>query len=237
MRLATLVTNTDRSDFAARHPWDGEKFAAMIHSVRPDWTVEAFDATEGDLPDPLDHDGYMVTGSPASVNGDAGWIGPLLETLRQIVAEGRPLFGACFGHQAIAKALGGEVGANPGPFVLGPVTAEMARPLPWMAAAQDTVRLCAAHGEQVTRLPEGAEVVAHGPGCEIAGFVMGRSIFTTTYHPEMSPEFIAALIEAYADQFSPDVVERARESLAEPAQNTLFAEWIARFFEQGVHRA
>ena len=237
MRLATLVTNTDRSTFAARHPRDGEKFAAMIHGVRSDWEVAAFDATRGALPDRFDHDGYMVTGSPASVNGGAGWIDPLLEMLRRIVAEGRPLFGACFGHQAIARALGGKVAANPGPFVLGPVTAEMIRPLPWMVPAQETVRLCAAHGEQVTRLPEGADVVARGPGCEIAGFVMGRSVFTTTYHPEMTPGFIAALIEAYADHFTPDVVARARRSLAEPAENAVFAEWIARFFEQGARRA
>lgn len=232
MRLATLVTNTDRSAFAARHPGDGEKFAAMIKGVRPGWTVETFDATEGALPELLDHDGYMVTGSPASVNGGEAWVAPLLEVLRRIAAQGTPLFGACFGHQAIAKALGGEVGENPGPFVLGPVTAEMTRPQPWMDPPQATVRLAAAHGEQVTRLPDGAETVASGPGCPIAGFVMGTSVFTTTYHPEMTPDFIAALIEAYADSFPPEVVKRARASLTDPAENALFAEWIARFFEQ-----
>ena len=51
MRLAILITNTDFSDFAARHPHDGEKFAALIHARRPDWACAWFWAGKGELPE------------------------------------------------------------------------------------------------------------------------------------------------------------------------------------------
>ena len=50
----------------------------------------------------------------------SGWL-ITSSLIRRLVNEDRPLFGACFGHQAIAKALGGAVCDNPGPFVLGVV--------------------------------------------------------------------------------------------------------------------
>ena len=53
MRLATLVTNTDDSDFAHAWPLDDAKFAAMIHAVRPDWQVDAFWVCKDEFPGDL----------------------------------------------------------------------------------------------------------------------------------------------------------------------------------------
>ena len=53
MHLAVLMTNTDESDFAQRHPKDGEKFKALIQSVRPDWTVSSFHVKDGVFPDDI----------------------------------------------------------------------------------------------------------------------------------------------------------------------------------------
>jgi hypothetical protein len=42
MQIALLMTNTDESDFAQARPKDGEKFATMIQSVRPNWRVTVY---------------------------------------------------------------------------------------------------------------------------------------------------------------------------------------------------
>ena len=47
-----------------------------------------------------------VTGSPASVNSGADWVERLFQVIRAAAGQ-VPVFGACFGHQAVAKALGG----------------------------------------------------------------------------------------------------------------------------------
>jgi GMP synthase-like glutamine amidotransferase len=148
------------------------------------------------------------------------WVADLLDLIRRAFAAGLPMFGACFGHQAIALALGGAVGRNPGGWVLGRVDSEFeGRPL----------SIAAAHAEQVTALPPGAETIGHGPGCAIGAFRMGARVLTTQYHPEMTPDFLAALVEEVAPKLPAPVAAAARASLAVPLDD--LAPRVAAFFE------
>ena len=83
-------------------------------------------------------------------------------------------------------------------------------------------------------MPDGCEVVAAGPDCAIGGFVKGRHVFTTQYHPEMSDDFIAALVEETADYVGPEVTAQARKSLRNRADREAFAAQIVGFFEWAV---
>jgi GMP synthase-like glutamine amidotransferase len=232
MHIAVLATNTDDSAFAARHPRDVEKFRVLMQGVRPSWKVTAFDLPKGEFPEDVQgFDGFLIGGSPSSVHDDDPWIGRLMALIREGFAAGVPLAGACFGHQAIAKALGGTVGPNAGPFVLGTAETEVTSLAPWMEPVA-RFRLAAAHGEQVLALPPRAEVVGVTPGCPAACYRIGTSVFATQYHPEMTPEFVAALVKEFAPKFPPEVGEAARGSLALGTEGPRFAEWVARFFEQ-----
>jgi GMP synthase-like glutamine amidotransferase len=231
MHIAVLATNTDDSDFAARHPRDVEKFRALLLGVRPGWTVTAFDLPKGEFPeDTKGFDGFLIGGSPSSVHDEDPWIDRLLVVIREAFTAGTPLAGACFGHQAIAKALGGVVGPNPGPFVLGTAETKVVAPAPWMDPVA-SFRLAAAHGEQVTALPPGAEVVGRTPGCPAACYRIGATVFATQYHPEMTPNFLAALVEEFAPHFPLEVRKAARASRVLGTEGPRFAEWVARFFE------
>lgn len=232
MHIAVLATNTDDSDFAARHPRDVEKFRTLLHGARPEWRVTAFDLPKGEFPATLQgFDGVLIGGSPSSVHDEDAWIERLMGLIRAGFSSGVPLVGACFGHQAIAKALGGVVRPNPGQFVLGTAETEVVSPAPWMEPVA-RFRLAAAHGEQVTVLPEGAEVIGQTPGCAAAAYRIGDRVFATQYHPEMTPEFLAALVEEFAPKFPAEVGRAARGSLRLGSEGPRFAEWIARFFEQ-----
>ena len=108
MHLAIFITNTDSSNFALNWPGDEEKFNELVHSVRSEWTTEIFRVKDNIFPESLlDFDGFIIGGSPASVHNDFPWIDKLLKIIRDIQTLGKPIFGACFGHQAIALALGG----------------------------------------------------------------------------------------------------------------------------------
>lgn len=231
MHIAVLATNTDDSAFAARHPRDVEKFRVLMQGVRPGWKVTAFDLPKGEFPERVQgFDGLLIGGSPSSVHDEDPWIGRLMALIRDGFAAGVPLAGACFGHQAIAKALGGRVGPNPGTFVLGTAETEVVAPAPWMEPVA-RFRLAAAHGEQVLALPEGAQVVGVTPGCPAACYRIGGKVFATQYHPEMTHAFLAALVAEFAPKFPSEVGENARASLPLGTEGPRFAEWIARFFE------
>lgn len=225
MRIAVLMTNTDESDFSNAWPKDGEKFPAMMARVRSDWEYVVYSVKDGVFPDSLEGlDGVLITGSPASVNSGASWVERLLELIRDIYAADIPMFGACFGHQAIAMAFGGTVGKNPEGWVHGLVEARY--------SDGKQYALYASHSEQVTKLPQGAQPVAEGPGCDVAGFMIGNGVMTTQYHPEMEPEFIAALTDYIGDELGDDIAARAHASFSKGPDMEAFAERIALFIER-----
>ncbi len=238
MRLALLVTNTDDSDFAHNHPLDDRKFADLIHLVRPGWEVVPFWVRDGIFPESLEgFGGVLITGSPASVQGNAKWIVRLLDLIRQMHAAHLPIFGACFGHQAVALALGGRIGRNPGGWVHGLTRNKTLHRPDWARDLPDEVKLYGSHVEQVIKLPPDAKILASSQDCPISGFAIGRTVYTTQHHPEMSPAFIAALTEELAPEMGDDVARTARASLQESSDMAPFAQSIARFFEQSISPA
>ncbi len=223
MHIAILMANTDESSFAEGWPRDGEKFSSLLDGLRPNWRFSVYAVKDGIFPNGLSGiDGFLITGSPASVLDKDPWVGGLLQLIRQIVAAKLPLFGACFGHQAIALALGGTVGPNPGGWVLGLARTVM---------AGDEISLYAAHNEQVLALPTGAVALGGNADCPIGAFRIERHVLTTQYHPEMTPAFIAALVEHLRGKLPDAVIANATATLSQAADTQRMADQIVRFLE------
>ncbi|MCW1933734.1 type 1 glutamine amidotransferase [Pararhodobacter zhoushanensis] len=231
MHIAFLDANTDRSAFAARHASEVDKFRALLAPVAPDWRYSDFKVTEGALPASLKgFDGVIVSGSPASVNDAEDWVPGLLATIRKAVDAGVPVFGACFGHQAVAKALGGVVAHNPDGWVLGRVETVIHTPAPWMRDAPATMALNAAHNEQVVTPPPGATVLGGTAQVPNAQLAMGNTVFTTQYHPEITRDFMADLITHLHGDVPAPVLASAQAALPLSLDDERMAHWIAAFF-------
>ena len=234
MKLAILITNTDDSAFARARPDDGEKFTALIHDARPDWTCVPFWVCRDEFPhDITAFDGALITGSPASVGSGAKWIARMEQLIRQMIVARQPLFGACFGHQLIAKALGAPIIRNPQGWGHGLLRVSRAGDAPW-AGPEQTLALYGSHIEQVGALPPGAQVTLHSDACPVAGYRIGHTLATVQHHPEMTHAFITDLVDHYADEVGPDVTAAAKASLQDPADREAFAAEIARFFEHAA---
>ncbi len=233
LHIAVLLTNDDTSAFAAHFPNDGQKVVQLLQPLRSNWAFEVLPVKDGVLPSAPDaFDGYVITGSPASVNDDRlPWVGPLLDFIRAVDAARQPLIGLCFGHQAVARALGGQVVRNAAGWGLGTAPTHWQVARPWMQPAQSTTTLMAAHNEQVTRMPEGAECLGGSEFCPIGSMQFGQHIWTTQFHPEMPLVFMQALLGFLADKLEADTLARAHASLAQPADVPLFGQWMAQFFE------
>lgn len=232
--IGILVTNTDNSTFAQNWPRDGEKFSALLKAVRPDWGMKIYDCTLSEFPrDVSDCDGYVIGGSPASVNDNDVWITRLFEFIRMLNNTRTPTVGCCFGHQAIAKALGGTVERNPGGWGFGVSPTHFNVVENWMRPKATTLNLFAAHSEQVTVLPQGARVLGGDDFCPSASLAIGQHFLTTEYHPEMTKPFFIGLSHAFEKYVGGAVAEEARrQAEAVEADGNVFAHWMANFLDQ-----
>ena len=127
--------------------------------------------------------GIILSGGPASVLEDGA---PVLDP--KLVEAGVPMLGICYGQQALAVALGGEVqGGHTREFGRAMLTPQKPCALydgVWEIGSSHQVWM--SHGDRVTRLPEGFEVVATSPGAPMAIVAdETRRIWATQFHPEV----------------------------------------------------
>ncbi|MCI4676909.1 glutamine-hydrolyzing GMP synthase [Candidatus Mycolicibacterium alkanivorans] len=126
-----------------------------------------------------DPQAIVLSGGPASVYADgAPQLDPALFDL------GVPVFGICYGFQAMAQALGGSVArtgtSEYGRTEMEVLGGELHSGLPgkqpvWMS-----------HGDAVTSAPAGFEVVATSSGAPVAAFEdRARRLAGVQYHPEV----------------------------------------------------
>jgi GMP synthase (glutamine-hydrolysing) len=121
----------------------------------------------------------VLSGGPASVYADgAPQLDPALFDL------GVPVFGICYGFQAMAQALGGTVArtgtSEYGRTELKVTGGQLHSDLP------ETQPVWMSHGDAVTEAPEGFEVVAVSAGAPVAAFEdRARRLAGVQYHPEV----------------------------------------------------
>lgn len=235
LRIAVLDNNPMSSSFVDAWPNDGDKVVAGLAPLRPEWQFRVWAAKSGELPpDDAPLDGVVLTGSVASANDALPWVDALAERVRRWHAERVPMAGLCFGHQLIARALGGRVGPSPGGWRLGVATTQYAQAMPWMQPPREALTLFAAHGEQVLEPPPGATVLGGDDFAPVGACAIGEHVFTTQYHPELPREFLQGVLREHADEYTPDAFARAREGLAQPVDATHYMQWLAQFLEQGA---
>ncbi len=132
------------------------------------------------FPDPRDYDVIVPMGAPWSVYDGAAigsWIREELDFLRRAHESGVPVFGICFGGQALAAALGGRVERGSEPEI-GWSTIETGAPGlveagPWFQWHQDR-----------WSPPPGAAPLARTRVAPQA-FTIGRSL-AVQFHPELT---------------------------------------------------
>jgi GMP synthase (glutamine-hydrolysing) len=125
----------------------------------------------------------ILSGGPASVLDQNAPLAPAA-----IYDAGLPVLGICYGEQAMAQQLGGEVeGGHHREF--GRAEIEIKKPSAlfegvWHVGERYPVWM--SHGDRVTRLPEGFEVIGTSPNAPIAMIAdEKRKLYATQFHLEV----------------------------------------------------
>ena len=194
-----------------------------------DRKYRGYDVQAGELPaDPTECSAYVITGSPAGVYDDLPWIPPLLDFLRRVRGQAK-LVGICFGHQAMAKAFGGEVEKSPKGWGIGMHRYEIVDPPPGMIEPL-ALAIPAFHQDQVVTLPPGSRVLAASKFTPFASIGYDDDTVSVQGHPEFSLAFSAALIEAQRDVYGP-LADPALLSLLQPEDGGRAADWLRHFID------
>jgi GMP synthase (glutamine-hydrolysing) len=170
-----------------------------------------------------------------SVAQGGPWLDPALETMVALYETRKPTFCSCWGFQAIALALGGEVVTDPSRAEVGTqwlalTAAGEADPV--FGPLGKRFRAQLGHEDIVTRLPPQATCLASSELVENEAFrIEGAPIYATQFHPELDQ---AGLLErlSYYPSYLPlvgasTVADLARSSAESPHA----ADILTRFLE------
>lgn len=183
------------------------------------WHVE-----DMEFPDNVhDADGWLITGSRHGVYEAHAFIAPLEQFIRDAFDVRVPVVGICFGHQAMAQALGGTVAKYQGGWAVGAQNYSF-----------DTgpLRLNAWHQDQVVSPPDSAQTIGANAFCAHAALLYPGHGFSVQAHPEYSDAVIQGLIEHRGRGLVPDALLDRAETELGGAQGDVIATRIAAFFKE-----
>ena len=122
----------------------------------------------------------ILSGGPASVYAEGA---PQADP--DLFAAGVPVLGICYGFQAMAQALGGEV-ADTGGSEFGRTTLNVAAPSVLLRGLPATQQVWMSHGNEVKSAPDGFVVTGRSAGAPVAAFEdLDRRLAGVQFHPEV----------------------------------------------------
>lgn len=229
-RIGILQCDSVRPEFIGQHGDYPQMLQSLLEPLAPGTGFDVFDVEHGVYPDTLQScDAYLVTGSRASVFDPEPWIASLESFVRDVYAARIPIVGVCFGHQLLARALGGHVERSPRGWGVGVRTVAVEQTRDWMRPAMRQFNLVYSHRDQVVTLPERARRLAGDEFCPNALFELDGLVLGCQGHPEFSTAYADCLLDLRAEMIGESVVDRARRSFALGTHYRQIAAWMLRF--------
>ena len=157
--------------------------------------------------DRLDHaDAVMIGGAGEySATGSYPWMPALLDLVRQMADRSMPVFGSCWGHQVIARALGGCVvhDSDLAEIGCGPMTLTGAgKKDPVFGKLPERFLANMGHHDRVSALPPGAMELAVSETQGNQAFRMGDlPIYGTQFHSELDARRMRERFEKYRGNY------------------------------------
>ncbi|MDP9240036.1 MAG: glutamine-hydrolyzing GMP synthase [Actinomycetota bacterium] len=122
----------------------------------------------------------ILSGGPSSVYAPGA---PSLDPA--LLSAGIPVLGICYGFQAMAQVLGGEV-THTGLSEFGGTSLSVVTPGMLLRGLPGRQPVWMSHGDSCTAAPLGFTVTAASPGAAVAAFEdVSRGLFGVQFHPEV----------------------------------------------------
>ena len=181
------------------------------------------------VPPSVEGDALIVLGGPMGAydDADAPWLPATRALLSTAIDDGVPTLGICLGAQLLAVAAGGEVQRGSGGPELGLGTVDVVAGDQLLTAGPMPVVQW--HYDTVTRMPDGAELLASSDAYRVQAFRVGDVAWGLQFHVEATEQMVREW--AASDGVSEEVAVRVGEAAAELAA---CGEQIARRFARVI---
>ena len=233
LTIGILLTDHVVPELLSDHGDQTDFYNYIFNLADPTINLRFYDVVLDHYPKSIDEcDGYLITGSKLSVYDAEDWIRKLENYVQLLNEKKKALLGVCFGHQLIAKALGGKSEKADIGWTLGVQDYDFQDTFPWVEDQSQSVGLIHSHQDQVTQLPKQAELIASNTRVPIAMFKIGDHVMSMQGHPEFTPEYAHAVATMRKEILGEEVYKKASDSLKNQiADNVEVAKWWVDFFK------
>ncbi|KAL6828920.1 class I glutamine amidotransferase-like protein [Trichoderma sp. SZMC 28015] len=139
--------------------------------------------------------GLLLLGSRYTASDDDPWVTSLIRTIQMAYIVKIPMIGVCYGHQIIARALGGKISRNPAGWELGVCKMDMTS-IGQKLFEKDTLMVHQMHRDAVVEAPPNIDVIASSCSCKVQMMFQPGRVLTIQGHPE----FDARISKSWLDQ-------------------------------------
>jgi GMP synthase-like glutamine amidotransferase len=230
MIIGILQTDSVKPEFSEPFGEYSGMFQSLLQNIDPQLAFRIYDVQHGIYPENIHEcDAYVITGSRASVYESAPWIGALQEFIVMLDQQQKKLVAVCFGHQLVAQAFGGKTERSNKGWGVGVHSCQVQKHQRWMKPALHHYNLVVSHQDQVTKLPDKAELLAGSEFCPIGMFQRGDHILAIQGHPEFNKNYAEALMRHRQNLLGETVFAQGICSLQLPTDETGIAKWMLEF--------
>ncbi|MBO6576209.1 MAG: type 1 glutamine amidotransferase [Rhodothermales bacterium] len=171
---------------------------------------------------------FMIGGAGAfSACNEYPWMEHALNLIRAAAERGMPTFGSCWGHQMIARAMGGRVEHDGSKAEMGChhiTLTEAGRKDPLFRGFPESFLANMGHHDRVTKLPPGAIELADNASQPNQAFRLAHlPVYGTQFHSELDAKRERERLLAYREHYledlpSEEAFQEAVDSLRETTE-------------------